>query len=307
MFIERTKFGTKFFIACILIGSLFTPGHFASADVSISLYPVSFRIQADPGTTWNGTITVTNPNSSQLGVQPEKENLGGGAEGSIQLLGADANSYGLASWIKINANPSLLQPGEKKDFPFSIHVPSNATPGGHYAAVLFRAIPPEQAGGAAANGVGVSGRVGSVVLLEVSGDVKRSATLETVDAPQFLSHGPFTVTLKIGNTGNSYFNPGGAVTFQNLLWKQDVSWDPRVVFPGFDRTFTATWDRRYAVGPVFATVLAKMPDGTVIGQQTVVIWSFPWQESLIGAGALVLIWLGIREFKKRFKIVPVGK
>ena len=307
MHIGKTNFGLKLFAACVLIGTVFLPGHFASADVSISLYPVSFRIQADPGTTWNGTITVTNPNATQLGVQPEKENLGGGAEGSIQLLGEDANSQGLASWIQIDSKPSLLQPGQKKDFQFSIHVPFNATPGGHYAAVLFRAIPPDQAGGAAGSGVGVSGRVGSVVLLEVSGAVKRSAVLESADAPTFLSHGPFSVTIKINNTGNSYFNPEGAVTFQNLFWKQDVSWDPRVVFPGFDRTFTATWDQRYAIGPVFATVLAKMPDGSVIGTQTLVIWAFPWQESLIGGAALVVLLLGIREFKKRFKIVAVGK
>lgn len=307
MTMAKTNFGLKFFAACIALAGTILPVHFALADVSISLYPVSFRIQADPGQTWKGIITVTNPNATQLGVQPEKENLGGGAEGSIQLLGADANSYGLASWIQIDGKPSLLQPGQKKDFPFSIHVPFNATPGGHYAAVLFRAIPSQQAGGAAGAGVGVSGRVGSVVLLEVSGDVKRSAVLESVDAPKFLSHGPFTVTLKINNTGNSYFNPEGSVTFQNLFWKQDVSWDPRVVFPGFDRTFTATWDQRYAVGPVFATVLTKMPDGTVIGQQTVITWVFPWQETLIGCAGLVVLWIGIREFKRRFKIVAVGK
>ena len=307
MFIAKTTSGLKFFAAYTLLFAAFVPAHFAAADVSISLYPVSFRIQADPGTTWSGTITVTNPNTAQLGVQPEKENLGGGAEGSIQLLGEDANSHGLASWISVDAKPSLLQPGQKKDFPISIHVPLNATPGGHYAAVLFRAIPADQAGGASGSGVGVSGRVGSVILLEVSGDVNRAAVLESVDAQKFLSHGPFTVTLKISNTGNSYFNPEGSVTFQNLFWKQSVSWDPRVVFPGFDRTFSATWDQRYAAGPVFATVFAKMPDGTVIGQKTIVMWAFPWQEGLIGAVAFAAMWFGIREFKKRFKIVPVEK
>lgn len=300
--------GVKFFAAFLVYAFASTVGvSSADAAVSISLYPVSFRIQADPGQTWTGAITVTNPNDTVLGVQPEKENLGGGAEGSIQLLGADVNAYGLASWIVLDTKPALLQPNQKKEFPFSIRIPVNATPGGHYAAVLFRAIPPEQAGGQAQSGVGVSGRVGSVILLEVSGAVTRSAALESVDAPRFASRGPFSVTLKISNTGNSYFNPQGNVTFQNLFWKEAVAFEPRVVFPGFDRTFSATWQRTYAFGPVFATVQADMPDGTPIGKQTVIMWAFPWQEGLIGLAGLAVVLFGVWEFKKRFKIVPVGK
>lgn len=290
----------------IFLGSIIAP-NVVSAQISITLYPVSFRIQVDPGESYNETVTIVNPNDVPLGVQPEKENLGGGAEGSVQLLGEDQNAYGLASWISLNENPVVLQPQEKHDFPFIINVPKNAQPGGHYASVLFRAISAEEASGAGKSGVGISGRVGTVILIEVSGEIQKSAQLASVTGPTFVSHGPIEVSVRIQNTGNSYFTPEGTVTFQNLFSKQEIPISPtsKVVFPGFDRTYKVSWDKRYVFGPVFATVVAKIPGSNTIGTQRIIIWAWPWQETLIAVAFLGLAWFGIHTFKTKFKIVKV--
>lgn len=278
---------------------------FASAQVSISLYPVSFKLALDPGDTFTGEVTVVNPNDFPLGVRPEKENLGGGVEGSITLIGEDREMpFGLSSWIYLDTAEFTLEPKGKKTVPFTITVPPDGTPGGHYAAVLFRGIPPKTGSGGQ-SGVGIAGRVGSVILVEVSGDIERAGGISSIEAPKFLSRGPLELAFKVQNSGNVHFYPEGRVEISGFLQKAELSWEPRVVFPGFDRTFKVQWDKKYLFGPIKATVFARLPEGLDLGIQSALIWAWPWQESAVALGVLLVLVLGIRLFKKKFKIVKV--
>ncbi|KKU11043.1 MAG: hypothetical protein UX65_C0002G0035 [Parcubacteria group bacterium GW2011_GWB1_46_8] len=295
----------SFFLASVFILGCLVGVNYAFAQISITLYPTSFRVQIDPGKTWEGTVTVVNPNSDRLGVKVEKENLSGGAEGSIELMGEETNQIGLASWISVDRMSDTLNPNEKKEFYVSISVPSNAPPGGHYAALLFRGISSDTIDGNR-TGVGIGGRVGTVILVEVSGEVQKSGSVVSVEANKFQSHGPIDVAFKVKNTGNSYFSPEGKIVFKNLWRTYEGTWEPRVVFPGFDRTFKSSWAGKYFVGPVRATVFASIPGLGELPVEEVVVWVFPWQEVSIGIGILLVIWLGMRIGFRNFKIVRVS-
>lgn len=277
----------------------------ASAQVSISIYPVSFRVALNPGETYTGSVTVINPNNFDLGVRPEKENMAGGAEGEVQLLGNEETKYGLASWIYFNETEMVLKPQERRDVSFVISIPLNAQPGGHYAAILFRGLGPEQLG-ESGSGVGVSGRVGTTVLVEVSGDVQKSGEVVSLDAPKFISHGPLEISFKVKNTGNTHFNPEGKIVVSGLFQNKELNWEPRVVFPGYDRTFKVNWGNKYFFGPIKITLLANIPGAATLNEMSVTVWAFPWQEALIVIAVIALVWLVVRTFKKKFKIVKVG-
>lgn len=277
----------------------------ALAQVSISIYPVSFRLALNPGESYTGSVTVVNPNNFDLAVRPEKENISGGAEGEVQLLGSEETKYSLASWIYFNETEMVLKPQERREISFVVSVPLNAQPGGHYAAILFRGLSPDQltAGG---SGVGVSGRVGTTVLVEVSGDVQKSGEVTSLDSPKFISHGPLEVSFKVKNTGNTHFSPEGKIIASSWFQKKELNWEPRVVFPGYDRTFKVDWDNKYFFGPIKITLLSNIPGAAALNEMSITVWAFPWQEALILIAVIVLIWLIVRVFKKKFKIVKVG-
>ncbi len=296
----RKQFSVFLFFVIFLLGiSFLTP--ITKAQVSLSLYPTSIRLNLNPGETWEGGVTVINTNNFALNVNPEKENLGGGAEGAIELLGENI-SYGLASWITYNETPMSLQPEERRELSFKITVPENAQPGGHYAAILFRGLSSSETQG---SGLGISGRVGSVVLVEVSGELKKSGEISQAIIPKFISHGPLEIDFKVKNTGNTHFSPEGTVTISGLFQNKELTWEPRVVFPGYDRTFKASWDNRYFFGPLTVKIMAQIPGGPSLMVDSFVIWAFPWQDLLIVIVVLLLLVVLFRFFKKRFKIVKV--
>jgi hypothetical protein len=296
----KKRYSISLFFGILILGTAFFAS-ISQAQISLSLYPTSIRLSLDPGETWSGSITVINPNTFDLKVNPEKENLGGGAEGAVELLGENI-SYGLASWIHYNEGQISLKAEERREIPITISVPQNAQPGGHYAAVLFRGLTSSEAQG---SGVGISGRVGSIVLVEVSGETSKSGTIEEVIAPKFISHGPLEVGFKIKNTGNTHFSPEGKIIISGLLQDKELTWEPRVVFPGYDRTFKASWTDKYLFGPLTVEIMAQIPGGESLVIDSFTVWAFPWQEVLILIVGITILVLLLKFFKKRFKIVKV--
>ncbi len=275
--------------------------HAAFAQVGISLYPIKFRVTIEPGNTYSDTVTVINPNDYPIGVQPEVENISGGDEGSVDLIETDI-PHGISAWIQIDKTKFDLAPQERKQVHFTIAVPANGEPGGHYGAILFRDVPPE---GGPASGVGISGRIGSVVLVEVPGKTSKTGELVSFTGPSYVDHGPVNMEFVVKNTGNTHFDPQGTITASGLLvGKTNISYEPRVVFPGRERTFKAIWDTKYLFGPITVTAAINMPDG---GAQvkTFSFFAFPWQEASVVFGVLIVLWLFVRSFKKKFKIVRV--
>lgn len=272
------------------------------AQVGISLFPIKFDLTVTPGQTYSDTVTVINPNSFPIGVQPEVENVAGGNQGSIDLVETEI-PHGLSAWISLDKTVFTLAPQEQKQIPFSITVPANGEPGGHYGAILFRGL--SAATGTPA-GVGISGRVGSVILVNVPGATTQGGTISSFTGPgSYVSHGPVSFTFIVNNTGNTHFSPQGQITLKGPLFPSaTIPFTSGIVFPGFNRSFTATWNGFYAFGPMTANLSLTMPDGSV-QTKSISFFMFPWQET---AGILLILIIVIfifMTFKKNFKLVRV--
>jgi hypothetical protein len=274
------------------------------AQVGISLFPIKFDVTVAPGQTYSDTVTVINPNNFPIGIQPEVENIAGGNQGSIDLTDTDI-PHGLSAWININQAEFTLAPQQQLQVPFSITVPADGEPGGHYGAILFRGLPASSTG----SSVGISGRVGTVILLNVPGASYATGNIASFAGPAtYVSHGPLRFSFTVNNTGNTHFTPTGQITLSGPLFGNSVlPFNSGIVFPGFDRTFTASWPGRYAFGPITATLSLTMPGNTSTVTQTITFFAFPWQETLIVLVILIVLFLALRTWKKNFKIVRVGK
>ena len=272
------------------------------AQVGISLFPIKFDVTVAPGQTYSDTVTVINPNNFPIGVQPEVENIAGGNQGSIDLT--DTNiPHGLEAWINVNQAEFTLAPQQQLQVPFTITVPADGEPGGHYGAILFRGL----SVGSSTSGVGISGRVGTVILLNVPGASYATGNIASFAGPAvYASHGPFHFSFTVNNTGNTHFTPQGQITLSGPFFGNAViPFTPGIVFPGYDRTFTASWPGRYAFGPITAILSLTIPNNTSTVTQSITFFAFPWQETLIVLLVLILLFIIFRMWKKNFKIVRV--
>jgi hypothetical protein len=274
----------------------------AFGAVSITLYPTSFKLSLKPGEVYSGVVTVVNPNKVNITVVPEKEILSGGPEGSIELTGEELNSFGFLSWISFDKKEKTLAPEEKYEMPFKIELPQNAQPGDHYAALLFRAVPAEVNKN---TGIGTTGRVGTVILVNVAGETKKTGIIESVKFPKFVSRGPINIKVEIKNTGNTFFNPDGIVKIKGLLQGEEKSWESKLVFPNYSRSYEVKWDQKYLFGLFKVDVVANAPGGEKMPSQSSYFWAFPWQEALAVVILLVIIKIGVKKLKKKFKFVRI--
>lgn len=273
-----------------------------NAQVSVSLYPVSFRYDIPRGSSQAGVITVTNPSDVALSLQVETENFTGGDGGTVEYA-PDGARFGLLSWMSVDKTPFTLGPGQKKEVPFTITVPENAEVGGHYGTILFRASGAGEAGGGSA--IGVSGRIGSIILVSVPGDAKKSGSLVGVSAPGFVQYGPLSLNATYKNTGSVHYVTKGTATFTGLFGRREVPFEEKTILPDVQRDTAAKLDKTWLIGPVFMKATLEAGDGTT---QTLsaTTFAFPVIPGVVTLAVILALAFLVRTAKKKFKLVRVG-
>lgn len=248
-------------IPLIIIFLLFSPKFInAQEGRSISVVPPKFELFSNPGDIVTERIKITNNSGVVSTYSILIEDFGStGEEGQVVLEeeGADTK-YSLASWIEPSEREIILQPNEEKTLVFNINVPRDAEPGGHYASLLLQsAVDQNKAneGGAAAQ---VSQRIGSLVLLRVSGNINESAQIETFEAPARSQAGPVNFTLRVKNDGNVHIRPKGTIIITDLFGRKvdELPLEGANVLPGATRKMDTSWEKVNLLGSYTATLVA---------------------------------------------------
>jgi hypothetical protein len=215
----------------------------AAPTGTITVVPPSFELYANPGESVSEKLRVRNDSDSDAQYQVVVEDFKAvGEEGSIDLIDDQSNtSYSLAKWVNPSLKSFFLKAGEEREVSFTITVPKDAEPGGHYASVLV------QVGGSAnpqAGSAAVTPRVGSLLLLRVSGNVREDAVVETFKTTKsYYDKGPVTFELRLKNTGNNHIRPKGTIVITNMFGQKvtEVTLNGLNVLPGAIRKMDTKW------------------------------------------------------------------
>jgi hypothetical protein len=228
---------------------------FAQAAAGITIIPPKFELFANPGDTITETIRVKNNSDTPqtYGIVIE-DFSSAGEEGQVVLEeGETDTNFSLKKWIEPSTQNLVVQPNEETPFPFTINIPKDAEPGGHYASVLF------QIGGPTVEGVtNVKQRVGALILLRISGNVVEKAQIDSFDAPKFSKKGPVIFTLRVKNDGTTHINPGGTIIVTDMFGKKvdELPLMSANVFPGSIRKMLTPWEKPGVLGQYTATLVA---------------------------------------------------
>ncbi len=207
---------------------------------ALTVSPPKIEITGDPGKTISGSFLLINEQDSTKKFYTTFENFE--AQGESGTPKFTPGTTGLGSWMHAVATV-VIAPGEQKDIPFTISIPKNAEPGGHFGAIFLGTSPPESEGGGQ---VSVGAKVGILILLRVSGAVKEGANLLEFRAQdRFTSSLPATLFYRIQNGGGDRLKPSGEVTIRNTVGLKSAQLPANKaesnVLPLSTRKFTILW------------------------------------------------------------------
>ncbi len=199
--------------------------HAAPDTLSVTVTPPLFQLSIIPGETWNSSLKVVNSNTYDVTYYAEVVNFkaeGEAGQGTFIPLtadDADARAHTLAGWIEIPKDPITIPKGRSGEIPLTVHIPADASPGGHYAAILVGTKPPETVEAGAA--MRISSFVTSLLFVRVKGDVYESARIREFRTTQTLYQEPQAdFILRFENTGNAHLQPQGYITLFNMWGKE---------------------------------------------------------------------------------------
>lgn len=255
-------------------------------QTGLSISPLRFEFSADPGDTIENVIKVTNPTKNTVSVKMEVEDFTAmGEEGQVKVEEQKDHTYSLKRWVTTTPSEFTLAPNESKVVNFKIVVPKNAEPGGKYGSILATVtgvVTPE------GTGASIQPKVGSLVLLSVSGKIVENLDIKEFSAPKFLDKGPVKFTLRFENKGTVHLRPRGIVSIYDIFGKKlaDLEIPQQNVLPGAIRKVEVEWKKGWLFGFRYrAMFVGSYGSQNQPLSASLTFYAFPW----IWAGIIILI------------------
>jgi len=294
------------FIGLVLAGFIFSAS-FARAEGGLQISPVSFNLETTPGATNTGKITIKNLNSETINYSIEVELFSKVSdEGAPSFEKADVKEgvTSLVDWITFSPKEGKLEPKKDAVIDFSVDIPEGAEPGGHYAAIFARQLEKTADG---KTQLGVTTRVGSLILVSVPGDVKKTVNLKEFSAPKFIWKGPVTLGAKAENTGTVHYDSEVKVNVKPLLGSaSEVNLGKHTIIPKNERSYTGLWSKKYPIGYYKFTASASDGDGKFTSTKEASAFALPLIFVIPLIAVILIVILIVRYVKKNYKVVKAG-
>lgn len=244
---------TKYtFVLALLLGIFFCSHAFAQSDSqTITVSPTLIDMKATPGQTWQSELRVVNVNTYDLMVYPQAVNFApldeSGRGDLIPIFAEETQGQTLAEWVTITTDPVIIPKQQTVTVPFTITVPENAAPGGHYAAILIGTKPPTDTTGMGQ--VQTAQFVTSLLFIRVAGDIVEAGGIREFTTTQNLTQQPkIGLSVRFENKGNVHLQPQGDIKIYNM-WGSERGIIPinhqthfGNVLPNSIREFMFTWE-----------------------------------------------------------------
>jgi len=143
-------------------------------------------------------------------------------------------------WVQFDKTKYRLEPGQKATVTYTILVPADAAPGGHYG-VIFAETQQREIG---TTGVSRQKRVGNLVYARVNGKVQESGKFEEFIMPFWQRKSPVISSARVTNTGNVDFDTDVRTVAKDMFGRTKFTYtgDP-VVLPDTTRLVQMNWDK----------------------------------------------------------------
>jgi hypothetical protein len=276
------------------------------AGQGLEISPPLIELNVNPGDVKEVEIYVRNVTRDPLIVGGEVNDfVAAGEDGQPKLLldESETSPFTIKPWVT-NLSKVTIGPQERKAIKATMSVPKDASPGGHYGVIRFTGTPPELED----TGVSLSASVGTLMLVNVSGDVKEAASIAEIYTSQndkkrnMFEYGPVVLGLRLKNDGNVHFKPGGTIRVTNMLGKEIASFQLNDkgsnVLPQSVRKFEQLLNKKLLFGRYNVTAdIAYGSQSTIVsGSKT--FWVIPYKLIALGIGIIALLIFLVRSYNR---------
>ncbi len=294
------------FAVLFLVWTVSLPLALAQERQSLSVTPPFAQMSLTRSGAFKSYVKIINPNSFPLTVYVTPVNFATADEAGhpkfIPLIDEEADKGTFAGWIKVTSEPITIAPETSKEVDYTITVPEDASPGGHFAALLIGTQPPKIDGEAAA--LKTSQVVTALLMARVEGEVVEAGSIREFSVSHSFAGTPRAdFSLRFENTGNVYLQPQGDITVFNM-WGTERGYIPvnqktnfGNVLPNSIRKFEFSWEGEPSLTDIgrykAVASLGFGENGRQSVGRIVYFWVIPVKATLITLCVLVLFALFI--------------
>jgi len=277
------------------------------AKQGFTIFPAKLSLTIDKGGEQENFIKVTNAGDSAVGVKIEVQDFvpTAGASG-FNFVAKAPGITSLVDWIEIDRRVFNLKPNESRDIPFTVKVPSDASPGSRFAVVFFAT------GSSGGSQLNVSARVGALVFLTIPGDFKQTGEISNFRSPKFTyKKEAIKFDFDFTNTGTVFFEPKGLLTVTNIFGQKitEIPVEGYVVLPTGMRTISVDWRNDkwlYALFYKAHLAIAVTGKGDIATANTF-IFAVPLVPTVFALIILAILFFITWYIKRNFKFAVIKK
>lgn len=301
MYVTDTKRNQKIMISIlnkfnkiiVAIGILFAlapVATFAQESLTLSVSPTLFEMTANPGQEWKSSVRIINSNNYDIRVYVDVTNFEAqGETGQVKFLPLfkeESTGNTLAEWIQYDKAEIIVPAERTTEVPFTIKIPDQADPGGHFAAILIGTKSLDQ--GSKQTVVETSQVVTSLVFLRVTGDVNEQGSIREFRSTKSIAEKPeMSFDLRFENKGNVQILPQGEIKILNM-WGQERGVIPvnrqtmfGNILPKQIRKYSFTWTGEWSLADMgryraIATLAYGNDERQFVTSETA-FWVIPWK------------------------------
>lgn len=207
---------------------------------SILLSPTNKRYELDAGTTRRDSMKVTNDGKTEYTFVVYARPYSVNSEDYTADFDSSFKNADAYKWVQFEQPSYQIKPGQTIDVAYTIRVPANATPGGHYG-VLFAETQPQES---TTEGTAIlrKKRVGAILYTTVTGEVTTSGSFVGTDVPLLQFSAPLRIAQRVKNSGNTEFEVSHSVIVSDVFGGVKYRTDKRqFVLPDTTRRFVNDW------------------------------------------------------------------
>ena len=304
---------------CILLIFLVCPGVTSAQGLSLSVTPSLFEMSASPQQSWNSSIKVINTNKQELTVYANVVNFkpqGETGQGTLMPVFEErTEGKTLAEWITVSEEAFVIPRESSVKIPIQVHVPEDASPGGHYAAIMIGTRPPSTDDSFR---MGTAQIVTSLFFVRIAGDVIEKGDVRAFRTTRsFVQEPAVDFEVRFENKGNVHLQPQGEILITNIWGKErgivpiNQQTNFGNVLPESIRKFEFTWHGEQSITDIgrykAQLTLGFGVDGRQFVTQSLYFWVVPLKPVFITLSIIVgLLWFiswSIRSYVRRMLVL----
>ncbi|GAA0283632.1 hypothetical protein GCM10010302_22070 [Streptomyces polychromogenes] len=268
-----------------------------------------FFHQGPAGAAVTDSVTILNSSGRELTFRVfATDAMNTPSGGAFALLPAETKPRDVGAWIALGpeaAGTVTVPPKGRKDIPFTVRVPQDASPGDHVGGIVAQNTEIEGIQREGKVQVGVKRQVGARLYLRVPGPLTPAVSVEDVRVSRGAPLLPWTkdahatITYTLVNRGNAVLEPKVAVSARGLFGRRVLDLPARAprqaLLPGQRIVLTEPWPDSPQLDRVNVKVTVSAPAYPDVGSEAgTAFLAVPWPALgalllLVGAGVAVLV------------------